>query len=165
MRDNVLYEDGVPLQGWANTNKPKDEMLWKSGYWSQIVFVRDQIHCLFVVTYKESKENPVRVVGTHISKSIQLPVYSIKIPGLEVRMRCNFYDWKVSIRSEVPIPDVFHNIIKKDEKVHPVYFEGFQGDWIFGSYDEDPRQFSVEIGNEYDLYAFFLVILDALRRK
>ena len=160
-----LHEEGVLLQDWANAHEPKDEMLWKRGYWDQIVFVRDEIHRLFVVTYEESKKNPVMVVSTHTSKSIELPVYSIKIPGIEVRMRYNFYDWKVSIRSDLPVPDVFHNIINKGEKVHQVYFEGFQNDWIFGSYREDPHQFSVEIGNEYNLYAFILAFTDAMRQK
>jgi hypothetical protein len=50
-------------------------------------------------------------------------------------------------------------------KVYPGYFEGFQNDWIFGSYNEDPHQFSVEIGYKYDLYAFILMITDALRQK
>lgn len=160
-----LHEEGVPLQEWADAHNPGDEMLWRPGFWKQITFVRDHIHRLFVVTYVESKKNPVMVVSTHTSKSIELPVYSIKIPGIEVRMRYNFYDWKVSIRSELPVPDVFHNIIKRDEKVHQVYFEGFQDDWIFGSYNQDPRRFSVEIGNAYDLYAFILAINDALRQK
>lgn len=80
-------------------------------------------------------------------------------------MRDNFYDWKVSIQSEVPLHDNFHGVVRKAEKLHPVYFEGFQGEWVFGSYNQNPRQFSVEIQNDYDLYAFILIVTDALRQK
>jgi hypothetical protein len=160
-----LHKEGTPLQDWINAHNPKNEMVWKDSFWDQVSFVRDQIHRLFVVIYEESKKNPVMVVSTHTSKSIQLPVYSIKIHGIEVRMRNNFHDWKVSIRSAHPVPDVFHHIIKKDETLHAVYFEGFQSDWIFGSYNNNPCQFSVEIYDKYDLYTFILVITDALRKK
>ncbi|HJY98888.1 MAG TPA: hypothetical protein VJ227_04190 [Patescibacteria group bacterium] len=165
MSPRPLLKYRIPLQDWANAFEPGDEMLWKRGYWEQIVFVRDEIHRLFVATYEESKRNPVMVVSMHTSKSIRLPVYNIKVPGIEIWMRYNFFDWKVSIRSERPVPDVFHNIIRKDVKIHEVYFEGFSKDWIFGSYDENPCQFSVEVRTDYDLYAFLLVIADALRQK
>lgn len=160
-----LHEEGIPLQEWANAREPGDNMLWKSGYWEQILFVRDVLPQLFFESYEEYKNHPIMVVGTHVSKSISLPVFSIKKDDLEVRMRYNFFDWKVSVRSAIPVPDVFSRRIKRDQKIHRVYFEGFQDDWIFGSYNEDPRQFSVKINSEHDVYAFLLAITEALFQK
>lgn len=162
MSNSVLHVEGVELQEWANAHEPKDGMLWKRGYWDQITFVRDTLPQVFFKTYTQFKANPVRVVGDHTSKSIDLPVYSIKVGDLEIRMRYNFYDWQVSVRSEKSIPDTFFSLINKDEVIHNVYFEGFERNWIFGSYNQNPQEFSVEIGDEYKLYAFMRIVSGSL---
>ena len=37
----------VALQAWANEHEPSEEMLYKKGYWTQILFVRDKIPYIF----------------------------------------------------------------------------------------------------------------------
>jgi len=152
------HEEGIELENWVKGHEPGDELGWKSAFWNQILFVRDQLPKLFFTTYEDYKKNPTMVVGTHTSKSIVLPVYSIKIPGLEVRMRDNFYDWNVSIRADWPVLDNFHGLIKKGKSPYRGNFEGFMDDWIFGSYNRNPREFSVELENSYEVYAFLLIV-------
>ncbi len=154
----ITHAEGVDLQEWANAHKPDDDLIYRDGYWHQIIFVRDRLPQPLFGSYEEYKANPVRVVGDHTSKSVLLPVYSIKFAPLEIRMRYNFYDWKVSVVSQVPIRSNFYPFLFRDEAVHPVYFEGFTNDWVFGSYSADNTKFSVEISNEHMLFAFMAIL-------
>jgi hypothetical protein len=158
----IAHEDGKPLMDWAKTHKPSEKLLSGQGYWDQIHFVRGNINYLFVSTDDRCLDKPVMVVGTHSSKSVLLPVYSIKTPDIEVRFKGDFHIWLVSVKSEHIVPDVFYNIINRSASINPVYLGGFHKDWMFGSYDLNQLQFSVEIHSDYDLYTFFLVILGAL---
>jgi hypothetical protein len=160
----IAHEDGKILIDWAETHTPDELLVARKGYWDQIHFVKVYINYLFVSTDDRCLDKPVMVVGTHSSKSVLLPVYSIKTPDIEVRFKGDFHTWLVSVKSEHIVPDVFYNIFNRSVRIDPVYFEGFQKDWIFGSYDLGPFQFSVKIPNDYDLYAFFLIILGALHR-
>ena len=116
------------------------------------------------LTYKQYKAMDVaQVISTHRSKSAVLPVYLLQRPdlGLRLILRNNFYNWKISVISEKPIVEpafegLFHTIppIEPDytgDPLHPVYFEGFPEDLIFGYYStSDQKKWSAEIngGNE-----------------
>lgn len=158
----LKHEDGTPLQDWAGAHQPEKDMDFAGGFWNQFTYVRDRLHRLFVTDYDQNQEQPVRVVGSHTSKSIVLPVYSIKAAGLQILLRCNFGDWKVSVKSDRPVPDNFCHLINRAEQVHSVYCEGFSENWVFGPYSENPCHFTVEIGNKYDLYAFLYLLSEGL---
>ena|SRR5688572_17539819 len=166
MLKKISYEEGQDLQEWANKNQPGKRS--SGGFWQQIIFVRDDLPDIFYVPAEGSNpfedHNPysARVVGTHTSSKILLPVYSIKADSLEVRMRNNFAHWHVSIRSENPVLGPFYNLIRNDAVIHPVYFGGFTDDWVFGSYNQNPREFSVRIRLWNKLYAFLLIVAGGL---
>lgn len=147
--------EGHGLQLWARKNVPEDE----DSVWSQVMFVRDQVTRLF---YKEANDLHVQVVGTHTSKSRLLPVYSIAVPELEVRMRSNWHDWKVSVVSKNPIllPDLFHQMIGSG-RPEPTCMEGFERDWIFGSFRDSTTRFSYECTTNYDLYTSLYLVTTA----
>lgn len=110
--------------------------------------------------YVERARNNCRVVSTHKSKSTNLPVYKIKKNGLEIILRGNYYDWKVSIKNETSIilPDMK---IDTSKKINSVYCEGFKDSWVYDSYDNDDKQFTIELPyNEYKVYYFFKRIIE-----
>jgi hypothetical protein len=154
------------LQEWFNENKVKNEMLWENGYIDQFIFVRDNVGRL--ITRGEDK---VFVISTHTSKSILLPVYSIETEGLQIILRNNFYNWKMSVISDTPIAadfaGMFHLVPPVDpnytgDPLAPVYFEGFPEDLIFGYYAvSDKMKWSAEIFNDYLLYVVIFAILKA----
>ena len=149
------HDEGTPLHQWAVAHEPGEEMIYKNGYWDQIMFIRDRLSALFFGSYKEWEAHPVRVVGEHTSKSIRLPVFSIMIPGkLEVRLRANFHDYVVSVDSAAPVPDNFYDLFERSERQPLHSCEGFEPEWVFGPYANNNEQFSLRLGNEFQLYTF-----------
>jgi hypothetical protein len=158
------HEFGVALQEWANGHEPGDELVYKSGFWHQIIFVRDQLGTMFARSHEEYTSYTVRVVGTHTSKSVKLPVYSIKVPGIcEIRLRGNFHNWVVSVKLEALLAVDFLGAFNEKDPVQHVYAEGFVEEWIFPPYSEDHKEFSLTLdGGEYLLYTFCFLLATAL---
>lgn len=152
----------VDLQEWANANVPADDLRWKSGFWDQICFVRDELG--WMLRDDEGKRAPVTVASTHTSKSIRLPVYEINACGLKIRLRYNFFNWIVSVEADsymagrYAIVDKFCDLFDRSAVVLPCYAEGFKDEWVFGSYKDDPTKFTTSLGSKYDLYAFCLLL-------
>jgi len=154
------------LQAWINETVIKDEMLWKRSAENQVLFLRDKIPSALCIDYEDFKKTKEGIIdiSIHISKSIVLPVYEIKWNGWTFIMRDNFYDWKVSIivpknHKEQDIKNIdFMEIFDKNLKIHSVYCEGFDDNWVFPPIEKSPMEFTIEIRNEYKLYMFFWII-------
>jgi hypothetical protein len=146
----------IALQTWIKDDLPKDDMLWKGSCEQQLLFVRDVLTNVLFSTYEESDKYPIMVISTHRSKSIVLPVYQVTLPnGLVATMRDNFHDWKVSISSPQELRLNPNRLFKPQAAISHCYFEGFPDDLIYGSYDSNHKQFSVELFSKYTLYCFF----------
>ena len=155
----------VELQKWFNENRVDDKMLWKKASENQIMFVRDKLAWLVM------SEKDVYVISEHTSKSILLPVYSLtyKEKGLNIILRDNFYNWKMSVNCSTPIEldfkGLFHTTSPIDtdytgNPLNPIYFEGFKEEWVYGYYDEsDKKTWSAEIYNKYRLWTVLFLIL------
>jgi hypothetical protein len=155
----------VDLLTWCRVNEPEDKMLWKPGYWEQVVFIRDTVNPMFYSTYEEYKDNPVMVINTHRSKSITLPVYEINLKqyGLKLIIRYNFYDWKVSVISDIAIDADFMGLFKENENINSLYCEGFKDEQVFQSFKENKKQFTVEIRGRYELFTFMFLLNNFLK--
>lgn len=176
---------GKPLQGWFREwlTSTSDDLLYKKAASSQVMFVRDSLGRALASSWQEWQGEDdsegerhggaVTVIGEHRSKSVRLPVYHIVLPGptllergrfieqpgLEMVLRDNFYDWKVSVRSDAPIHNVAGwGLFREDEAISACYCEGFPREWVQGPYAKDKRRFTVELGGQYDLYAFCLLL-------
>ncbi len=166
-----------PLQDWFSEtyldHHRNDDLIYNNAAEEQIMFVRDVIDRLLNShqTYEFLKTHPVEVIGTHISKSCPLPVYRIRVyvrdddtsKYLEVIMRNNFYDWKVTVRSPFEIHINARNLsklFKPDGVIHEVYCEGFQSEDVLGAYSDDQSAFTCEIHSKYDLYTFFWLVVN-----
>lgn len=143
-----LPED-IPLDEWQRrvTDKIPEDMLWKKSSERQMK------------VFRALRLNGAVVCSSHTSKSCKLPVvYGQVFPGVLVRIRGNFYDWKVSVESEMEL-DIDHEWLFKPMESHSAcYFEGFKEEWIFGPYAEDKRRFSVEIPYDH------LYLIEFVRR-
>lgn len=127
-----------PFSDWYRQNPVGNNMLWKGAAEDQFGFVRGPLSNLFMRRPKE-----VQVVGEHRSKSIPLPVYLLERPdvGLRVFLRDNFYDWKMSVETDVDFDVRFDGLFRTSpegtgNELHPVYFEGFDRSWVHGYYDQ-----------------------------
>ncbi len=146
----------VPLESWATENSPVDTA--KAGrFWEQIIFLRDDLPRAFG---RSAKKFSQVVIATHQSSSVTLPVCQFKADWskLTITVRGNFNDWKVSVNSETPVRASFLGLFDPFVNVHPTVCEGFPRDLVFGSYGANPNQFTIHLRNEYELYAFFLIL-------
>lgn len=147
------------LHVWFMNNKPGENMIYKDAANRQIIFVRDEVPNFFTKFMLKK----IQVISTHTSKSIKLPVYHIVLEnGLELIMRGNFHDWKITVSSpfEIPLPqELLSNCCRTPEKISHHYCEGFDRDWILDSYMNNKKEFTIEIGASlYDLYTFFFLL-------
>ncbi len=163
--------EGKQLQEWANENKPADDLIYKNGYWDQIMFVRDVVTPLLLWggNYDEYKalEQNTRVISTHRSKSVILPVFLIEMPdGTRFTLRYNFYNWKVSVDSPKDVEADFLGLFDQNAQVHPVYCEGFDPKWVYGAYATNKRQFTIELpAGNYHLFTFFWIFAKKILGK
>ena len=145
-----------------------DKLLWKRSAEKQASFVRSTV-CGNLLNV------PGFVVSTHYSKSCELPVYFIRMRnGIEVTMRGNFYDWKVSVVIPEGYAGLPAGIIPEDclsyrmvenpgEKIPSCYCEGFKEEWCYDGYNPDSpgRKFTIEIPDEERLYVILHVLKHA----
>jgi hypothetical protein len=116
-----------------------------------------------------------RVISTHGSKSVGLPVYELDRPDLGIRLilRDNFYNWKLTVMAGLPIVADFSGLFHTTPPVEPdytgnplsaCYFEGFPRELVFGYYEpSDKRHWSAEInGGDQALWAVVFLIVKAL---
>lgn len=153
------------LQNWANTHKPSNDMIYKNGYWEQIIFIRDTISEVLAKDYEDYKEirNSIKVINTHISKSIELPVYYIELENISFVLRYDFYNWTVSVISSNEIKCNFGKLFNDRER-SSCYYEEFPVEFIFGEYKNSNKNFSVEIDNNYKLYTFMFLIKNFINK-
>jgi hypothetical protein len=159
----------VAIDIWKDANRPEETLKYHDGFYSQIRIIQDKIVSQFLLNefpYNTSKDY-TEVISTHTSKSVKLPVFWIdltKIYGISFTIRGNFHDWKISVDSKYPIEPNFLNIFKPDREYASCYCEGFPDDKVFGSYSNSNTKFTVEVNNDWDLYTFFLIMNDYIRK-
>ena len=151
--------DKVALTYWIRKWELDDNLIYKKASERQAQFVEHKIcgnllkACGFVIS-------------KHMSKSCILPVYYIKARnGIRLTMRCNFYDWKVSVEipdgydnlpaNYLPMDCMSHSMVEHSgEKIPSCYCEGFKKEWCFDAYNpqQPNKKFTIEIPDEERLY-------------
>lgn len=163
------YDKHLPIDvtTWIRVNTPSDNLIYKDGQGNQIVFIRDTIirNMFYKGEYDSKKydECQPKVISTHRSKSVLLPVMEIDLLeyGIRLTFRNNFYNWNVSVESEQEV--VFdHKGIINDESYHYCFCEGFPNDKIFGKYEDNKKKFTICIDDDYNLYIFMFLLKDWL---
>ena len=146
----------MELQKWIDANHPSDDMIWKLSWWDQVKFVKSIIPRAFL---SEKFNVKISVIGSHTSKSIDLPVYMVEAPGIKFIMRNNFYDWKVSVMSMNPLPGLQKSkTFDHHEEINSCYCEGFKDSEVYGSYVNSNILFTVSIYDKYSLFMFMKTI-------
>lgn len=154
-------EMSVGLQEWANAHQPAEDLIYKSGYWEQIIFVRDTVAGLLAKTYEEYEaiQAGMKVISNHTSNSVLLPVFRVELAdGTAFTMRYNFHDWKVSVESPRDVAVDFMGLFDPKERIDEVYCEGFPTSVVYGPYAKNRRKFTIELppGN-YHIFTFFWI--------
>ena len=163
------YDKHLPVDvtAWIQVNEPDENLIYAKGLGDQVCFVRDRLCQLLRSTYEERRDNPPLVISTHYSKSVKLPVFQINLEkyGIEMVLRYNFYDWKISVKSDKPLDFDYMGLFNPTEEISYLYCEGFPRDKVYGSYEQSHSQFTIEIGSHYDLYTFIFLLKNYLGIK
>ncbi len=89
---------------------------------------------------------------------------------MRVTMRGNFHDWKISVESQRPVEMDSTELFDSNMKISSCYCEGFPRGRVFSSYAERAtfaghpsvdHKFTVELGSQYDVYTFLLLLMRA----
>ncbi|MBP3502826.1 MAG: hypothetical protein J6K42_05070 [Clostridia bacterium] len=164
------YDENLPVDvtAWKRVNRPRETLIYKEALGEQVCFVRDILSdkLVFADLPWDEHEEPM-VISHHYSKSVKLPVYQIKREdiGIEFILRCNIYDWKISVKSDKPLDFDFMELFDPKRVIDAYYCEGFPKEKVYGSYEQNHSQFTVEIGSEYNVYTFFFLIRNYLNIK
>jgi len=164
--------NGTPLQEWYNNQNVPDDMIWKDAMKQQFMFVRDKLNGLVNARIQYEDITPVQVISTHRSKSIMLPVYHLQRDSLNIILRENFYNWKMTVISDKPIINGFTSMFHTTTPLEPdytgnplssVYFEGFPEELCLDYYEEtDKCCWSAEIRGDYFMYMTIFMIMKSL---
>ena len=143
-------------------------MLWKKAYESSLNFVQIDIGHLLASKLEQKDKVEITVCSTHTSKSILLPVFEIKWNigeiKLLIRMRDNFYNWKISVECSRILSGIdLDELITTEEDISPIYCEGFKKEWVFPNYQINQRTFTIEIIDTKQVYIFFWLLRRRIR--
>ena len=157
----------VDVNAWMRVNEPDEKLIYAKGLVNQVYFVRDTLCSLMRSTYEEWRDNPPLVISTHYSKSVKLPVFQINLEkyGIEMVLRYNFYDWKISVKSDKSLDFDYMGLFNPTKKIPSVYCQGFPKNKVYGSYEQSHSQFTIEIYSGYDLYTFIFLLKNYLGIK
>jgi hypothetical protein len=166
-RNKIESGDEIDLLSWMRVNEPSDNMIYKKEYWKSNVFFRDTIPFLLLQDYEEYKKFSTMVISTHTSKSILLPVVKMFISkhNMTVIVRHDFHDFKISIKSEKELIFDTMNLFKQDRKINSIDCEGFKEEWVYDSYTNNKKQFTIKINDGYyEAYTFFYILKNYLSK-
>ena len=163
------YDNHLPVDvtAWLRVNVPDEDLIYAEGLRKQVCFVRDKLCRRLRSTYEEWRDNPPLVISTHYSKSVKLPVFQINVKnyGIEMVLRYNFCDWKISVKSDKPLDFDYMGLFNPTKEIAPICCEGFPEDKVYGSYEQNKSRFTIEIGSEFDLYTFIFLLKNYLGIK
>ncbi len=153
----------IPLYAWLRVNIPDSNLLYRDKFAAQTTFLEYHIMPLLFKKTDDQLKNPILVISTHRSKSVLLPVYQIKTCFATFILRNNFYNWKVSVDSEVPLYFDTMDLFDINEDVPEVYCEGFPNGLVFTSFSKSNKKFTFEVRDDYELYTFFYLLRNYLK--
>lgn len=155
--------DDTIFQYWLLDHQPKDEMLYKKGFWDTYVFWRDHIIPLFLDHTKniswedkcKSMDSYTEIVGEHTSKSIVHPVLKIEYHSVKIIFRYNFYDYEIAVIGNIPV-----NIPIELLNTDSFFYQGFPDEYIIKTpYSTDNnRTFIAGVNNHYQFYTFMFLL-------
>lgn len=163
------YDNHLPVDvtAWIRVNQPDERLIYGKGLGKQVCFIRDDICGMLYPTYEKWRDNPPLVISTHMSKSVVLPVFQINLEkyGIEIILRYNFYNWKISVNSDKPLDFDYMGLFDPKEEISCSYCEGFPNDKVYGCYEQNHSKFTIEICSHYQVYTFIFLLKNYLGIK
>lgn len=148
--DRVNSFQKVALNEWINTHEISPCMRYKEAAEKMLAFFQriELGHYCFECS----------VVSEHVSKSITLPVLLLQRGKTKIYIRDNFYNYKVTIESDVKL-DIPTQLISNNEDISTLYCEGFSPNWVYPTYQKNnSSNFTIEVLN-YECFLETIITL------
>lgn len=148
-----------PVTAFFKANPPREDAYFRSPAYTQRDFFERLEDLMHHIAKKAGGSCTARVIGDHMSKSVELPVVEYAFSnGASVVLRGNFYNYAVSVVSpQADVPrDWLRDISTDDEKIDAVYCEGFPDGKVYGPITKDARRFTMKMGERETLGYFML---------
>lgn len=149
------------LLGKPNKRNAKN-LIYEKAAEHQIMWVRDYLMQTIPKTLWRDelghKGLPIfGVAGEHRSKSTIIPAYYIDLGFVRVMLRDNYYNWNISIDSDVPVVGVIEDAIGDRNYC---FFEGFPKNWEFDEYNAktNNKKFSFWVTSQESVYVFMWLL-------
>ncbi len=150
-----LYDNGKDLETWDKENTPDEKLIYSKGMRSQITRISGLAN---ILPNHSDIFNPPKIVGSHSSKSVGLPVSCFKFNpyGQVVAyafIRDNFYDIKVVVISDSPIHIPYHvmyNEWNQEKYDHEAKrYLGYPGVEVIGQEKQKEKKELLESGDDW----------------
>lgn len=154
----------IDFDKWVNDNNLDMELSYRKGWWDYIEFVRE-LDAKF-------KFVELNVISTYVmetpppTEELLMPVIKLTHENCSFILKTVFGPlppyWNVSIERNAD--NRFNVIGLFNEKIDHTNenIPGFEREWIYPSYFENPRRFTCQLDDEWDVYALIrLVVFNA----
>jgi hypothetical protein len=154
------------LSRWLATHAVGENMIFRAVALRQFELLQKLQRCLFAIEDSTSialrfADHCTNVIGTHTSKSIKLPVVEFMLPHVRLVMRDNFYNWTISVQSDEPMHIDARDLFDPSIEHSSCDCEGFNEGDVFGSYNSNDREFTIQLRTDDALEQF----CDQIRRS
>ncbi len=165
--DHMKHHDESPLViNWSLEHKPVEpphalaDSNMSRVFWRQVDFMQHEAPRAFFSNPLEIAQHSPRVVSTHMVGNWQFPVYSLSLESLTmvIKLKCDLVSWVISVKSLHPITADFGHLFFPDQLLAPTKFLGFSPEWILQPYGTNPKAFSLQLGNEFQVFTFLFML-------
>lgn len=142
---------------WINDHNPLESLQYRKGFWDYVEFVQ--------LLMQKHEVEKAEVVGTYLMKTPP-PVEELLMPVVKVVGRNTTfvvkYDfgvwperWTVSVSRKSPYTGGTFGLFDEPADLRSKPVPGFDAEWLYPSFCENPAQFTCELGDEWDVATFF----------
>ena len=165
----------LKIRDWANENEPSDNMIYKKAYWSWIGYIENEVLPRFFnslikdLDYEDAvsvMNNHHNIIGTHMSKSIKLPVIELKLKSCTIVFRYNFYDTELTVISNKDIDlSGLEDMFRSDDSIQ-FYHQGIPNNYIIDTkYTEDKKRFTANIVGYSEFYTIMVAVRNSILKS
>ncbi len=95
-------------------------------------------------------------------EKLLMPVMRLQTPDVQLTFKYDFgvypEAWTVSMSSGIDTAPTTLGLFDPGRDLRTKVIAGFQQEWIYGPYNENPNQFTCEVQDEWDLACLFRVV-------
>lgn len=155
---NLLH--GKSLIAWSAGRLPPDDALWREAYHRQLTFVRHDLPRAWRAAPPAEVHDTILVVGEHLERRIELPVYQVDLPtvGVVALLRSDFHRWTVAISATRPVRVATSGLFDPSIGAPPWSRVGMPAAWHFGAYNLDHARFTAVVATDLQLYALMHMV-------